>query len=106
MKAVVLALLLLGAACSRVWATDEDDVRQADKALLEALDKSDAAMLRKLLDPRFAWTDARGKTMIKKEVRTAVPKRADTGDAETKLRLYGRVALITAKRDNFYVMRI
>jgi hypothetical protein len=106
MKAFVLALLLVGAVCSRVWAADEDDVRQADKALLEAIDKSDAATLRKLLDPRFAWTEARGKTMIKKDVRAAVPKRADTGDAEAKLRLYGRVALVTTKRDNLYVMRI
>ncbi len=79
---------------------------QGDRSLLEAIGKSDAGALRKILDPRFTWTDAQGKTLIKKEVRAAVPKPADQSGAEPKLHLYGRVALVTSMRDDVYVMRI
>jgi hypothetical protein len=102
----VLALLVIGALCGRALAAAEDEVLQADRSLLEAIGKSDATALRKLLDPRFTWIDAQGRTLIKKEVRAAVPKPADQSGAEPKLRLYGRVALVTSMRDNVHVMRI
>jgi hypothetical protein len=43
---------------------------------VEAAAKSDTAALDKLLDVRFTWTDASGKTLTRKEVLQQVPKPA------------------------------
>jgi hypothetical protein len=50
----------------------------ADRAFVEAASKSDAAALDKLLDARFTWTDASGKTLTRKEVLEQAPKPAIT----------------------------
>src|SRR6202521_3552112 len=108
MQQFVLGLLITGAlgaqACAAVG--DEEAALQADQALFQAIAKADTTAVRRSLDGRLAWTDAQGKTLTKKEVKRLLPKPADLSGAETKVRLYGRIAIITSNRANEYVMRI
>ncbi len=48
----------------------------ADRAFDEAAAKSDAPALDKLLDVRFTWTDANGRTLTRQEVLRELPKPA------------------------------
>jgi hypothetical protein len=106
MRPFILCLLILAALCAQALAGDEEAALQADQALFQAIAKPDTTAVRRALDGRLAWTDAQGKTLTKKEVKRLLPKPADLNGAETKVHLYGRVAIITSNRDNIYVMRI
>jgi hypothetical protein len=107
MRHLIVSLLLIGALCVQAHAAgDEEAALQADQALFQAIARADATAVRRALDGRLAWTDAQGKTLTKKEVKHLLPKPADLTGAETKVRLYGRVAIITSNRDNDYIMRI
>jgi hypothetical protein len=106
MRPFILCLLILAALCAQALAGDEEAALQADQALFQAIAKPDTTAVRRALDGRLAWTDAQGKTLTKKEVKRLLPKPADLSGAETKVHLYGRVAIITSNRDNIYVMRI
>src|SRR6202166_4883399 len=107
MRQLILSLLITGALCAQaIAAGDEEAALQADQALFQAMAKADATAVRRALDGRLAWPDAQGKTLTKKEVKRLLPKPADLSGAETKVRLYGRIGIITSIRDNEYVMRI
>src|ERR1700687_1259129 len=107
MRQLILSLLITGALCAQaIAAGGEEAALQADQALFQAMAKADATAVRRALDGRLAWTDAQGKTLTKKEVKRLLPKPADLNGAETKVRLYGRIGIITAISDSEYVMRI
>jgi hypothetical protein len=52
----------------------------ADRAFVEAAVRSDAAALDTLLDARFTWTDANGKTLTRGEFLQQMPKPASDRD--------------------------
>jgi hypothetical protein len=107
LRQLILGLLITGALCAQaIAAGDEEAALQADQALFQAMAKADTTAVRRALDGRLAWTDAQGKTLTKKEVKRLLPKPTDLSGAETKVRLYGRIAIITSNRDNVYLMRI
>jgi hypothetical protein len=56
----------------------------ADHAFAEAALKSDAASLDKMLDTRFTWTDASGKTLSRQEFLQQLPKPA-IGDPNAQM---------------------
>ena len=73
----------------------EQSALAADRAFAEAAFKSDTTALDKVLDARFTWTDATGKTLARKEVLEQAPKPAisDAG-AQITAHNYGSVESI------------
>src|ERR1700752_816654 len=55
---------------------DEPSVLQADREFVQAAARGDTAVVAKLLDADFTWTDAEGKTLSHSEVLGALPKPA------------------------------
>lgn len=53
----------------------------ADRAFMDAAARSDAMALDKMLDVRFTWTDASGKTLARQEVLRQTPKPAINDEA-------------------------
>src|SRR6202007_364708 len=107
MRRFILCLAIIGTSCAPALAAgDEEAALEADQSMFQAIAKLDRTAVRRALDGRLAWTDAQGRTLSKKEVKHLLPKPEDLSGAETKVRLYGRIAVITSNRDNFYVMRI
>lgn len=67
----------------------------ADRAFMDAEAKSDTAALDKLLDVRFSWTDANGKTLTRQEVLQQMPKPAITdAGAQSTAHNYGSLESI------------
>ncbi|HYT08027.1 MAG TPA: nuclear transport factor 2 family protein [Rugosimonospora sp.] len=67
----------------------------AERAFVEAAAKSDPAALDQLLDVRFTWTDASGKTLTRQEVLQQAPKPAITdADAQFTAHNYGSLESI------------
>jgi hypothetical protein len=87
-------------------APSQADASQADAAFLRTAAQRDTASLDRLLDPDFTWTDANGHTLARNEVLSSPPRPAEQDGAEIATRVYGRVAVVTSRRDGFYTMRI
>lgn len=79
----------------------------ADRAFVDAAAKSDTAALDKLLDARFTWTDASGKTLTRQEVLQQMPKPAigDPG-AQFTAHSYGSVESIQIHSDKDHALHI
>ncbi|HKW24210.1 MAG TPA: nuclear transport factor 2 family protein [Terriglobales bacterium] len=73
---------------------DEQAVRQADQALVNALNKWDGASLSGLMAPGFTWTDAGGRTLDEQQFLQGSAQSAPAG-AEIKLHDYFTVMFIT-----------
>jgi ketosteroid isomerase-like protein len=91
-----------------VAAQDNTAVMQADRAFVQAAAKGDAAVLGKMLDADFTWTDVDGKTIAGEEVLRAVPKEAlgDESGAEVSERTYGQVGAVQASRGKIHILRM
>jgi hypothetical protein len=79
----------------------------ADRAFVEAAAKSDAAALDKLLDGRFTWTDANGKTLSRQDVMQQAPKPAiaDEG-AQITSHNYGSVESIQVHNGKDHALHV
>ena len=97
------ALFLAGAA-----AADEPSAIPADHEFLQAAEKGNAAVLAKLFDTDFTWTDANGSTLSRAEVLTSLPKPAlgDEGAVNQLRQMRPQVEAIMASRDKIHVLRI
>jgi len=110
-RIVAIGLLFLSfpVTANRLIAGEGDPaVMQADRAFLQAAAKGDGAVLRKMLDAEFTWTDADGKTLTAEEVLRAVPKNAlgdESGD-EVSERTYGQVGAVQASRGKAHILRM
>ncbi len=92
-------------------AAAEDDMQtvlKADRALAEALGRSDKKTTRELLDRDFAWTDVEGKTLTKAEVVDKLPALAanSQGDADVQTHFYRQAATILGVHHNARFLRI
>jgi uncharacterized protein DUF4440 len=106
---ILFATAFSGALCrAAIPVSDDDAVRQADRAFVQALAKGDAAAAGKLFDAEFSWTDSAGTTLSRAEVLKAFPKPAlgDETDAESSKRTYGDVGTVMAARGKVHVLRI
>lgn len=79
----------------------------ADRAFVVAVAKSDAAALDKLLDGRFTWTDANGKTLSRQDVMQQAPKPAiaDEG-AQITSHNYGSVESIQVHNGKDHALHV
>ena len=89
-------------------AMNDRAVLDADRALQQAIGKSDRKALATLLDASFRWTDSAGKTGTKAQVLRdlAAPPKVIESDAAATERTYGQVALVTAGRNRLHVLRL
>jgi hypothetical protein len=79
----------------------------ADRAFVEASAKSDTAALDKLLDARFTWTDANGKTLSRQEVLQQTPKPAITDEgAQITSHNYGSLESIQVHNGKDHALHV
>jgi hypothetical protein len=85
-----------------------DDVRNADRALVSALANGDARAAAAWLDDEFTWVDCNGRVLDKTQTASASPKPPLDGEAglSPALHDYGEVASIAVDRDKLFVLRI
>jgi hypothetical protein len=83
--------VIAGAASAAI----EQELRSADRALLQAIAASDRVASARLLDPEFAWIDRDGRGRNKSELVSRMILLAAGPDANVSLKRFGRVALIT-----------
>src|SRR5260370_11644732 len=100
-----LAFMSLG---SVAVASDDQSVLQADHEFVQAAAKGDTAIVGRVLDADFTWTDADGKTRARGEVLGSLPTPAlgnETG-AEVKQQIRSQVGAVMSGRDKTHVLRI
>ena len=107
---VLFVALLFGGAVvtlgtSKPAAAADDPVVQADRALVQALQKGDQAAAEKLLDKDFSWIDSRGIMWAEDEAFEAKlkPLIPDASVATITEHKYGKVVWIQENVDNKYV---
>lgn len=89
-------------------AAQESAALQADREFVQAAAKRDSAVVAKLLDTDFTWTDADGKTFSRSEALSALPKPAlgDEAGAHQVRQTRSQVEAIMADRDKTHVLRL
>jgi hypothetical protein len=87
---------------------DESAVLQSDREFVQAAAKGDRAAIAKLLDTDFTWTDAEGKTLLRADVLSALPKPSlgDEAGAHQVRQTRSQVEAIMAERDQVHVLRL
>lgn len=99
MKRLVLALLLVTTTAVLTAADPLDGVRQAAAGWREGAVKQDAAALKRWLADDLVYTHGGGKTQTKAEYIAEVTTGASHYDAfkesDTKIRLFGKTAVLT-----------
>jgi hypothetical protein len=106
MRRIVITVFMATLSC---WAADIDPaMTKADLAFLQAFAKSDKALLEKLLDSDFTWTDAAGKTATKAEILENLPKPglANEPSAEGKSYEYGAVGDVQTNLGRYHSLRV
>jgi hypothetical protein len=85
----------------------EQRAMAADRAFVEAAAQSDKAALDTMLDARFTWTDAAGRTLSRKEFLEQAPKLAITdANAQTSAHNYGSLESIQVHSDKDHALHI
>lgn len=89
-------------------ASDDQDVLQTDHDFVQAAAKADKAMVAKLLDADFTWTDADGRSRARTQVLGSIPSPAlgNEAGAEVSQRTYGQVSAVMSGRDKIHVLRL
>ena len=107
---VLLAGLLLGSLAllqvmSKPAAAADDPVVQADRAVVQALQKGDKAAAEKLLDKDFSWIDSKGVMWAPEDAFQAglKPLISDAGAATITEHKYGKVVWLQESMGNKYV---
>jgi hypothetical protein len=87
---------------------DEQAVLNADRALVAALEKGDAAAVGPMLDAEFAWTNSAGETLGRPKVLAALPKPPLGGEpgAQAGVRMYGQLGAVQVTGGKVHVLRI
>jgi hypothetical protein len=95
---ILLAVAASGASTTRAAAppsqADEQAVRQADQAFVNAMNRWDKAALSGLMAQGFSWTDASGRTLDQQQFLRGSAQSATTGP-ETKLHDYSTLMFVT-----------
>jgi hypothetical protein len=106
----ILCATAMAALTSRpvVAAEDGQAALKADQSLLAALGKSDKAAVGALLDAKFQWTDAEGKTLTKAEVLNNLSAFAadNEGDTDVKVLPYSQLGIVYGFHHNARFGRI
>lgn len=100
-----LALTLLLIAAAPLRAGDSSPLQQIDKAFVQVILHKDAPAAATLLSPDFTWIDAVGKRLAREQVLKTFPPVANP-DVETRVRVYGKTAVVWANRGKMNVLRV
>jgi ketosteroid isomerase-like protein len=73
----------------------EQELRSADRALIQAIAANDHLAAARLLDPEFTWIDRDGRSRAKSDLVNRIGLLSANPDANITLQNYGRVALLT-----------
>lgn len=85
----------------------EQRALMAERAFDEAAAKSDMAAVDKLLDVRFTWTDANGRTLSRQELLREAPKPAITDEnAQTTAHSYGSLESIQVHNGKDHALHV
>lgn len=104
---ISIVLAGLTAMTVAVGAQNADEaVLQADRQFVQSVAKADTVAVGKLLDDKFTWTGAAGKTWTRAQVLQSLPSPVAGYDAEPKERTYGDVGTVQASRGKVYVLRL
>ena len=88
-----------------VIAVMDEEVLQADRALVAALASGDKAAAARLLNADFNWIDAEGRIVTAAQRLPPAPLGDEVG-LTPSLRIYGDVACVTVDRDRLFVLRL
>lgn len=99
-----IAATLLSA--TLVLADDQQDLLQANKALMQAAANSDADAADKLLDAAFTATDSFGRTESRAEALQDGETFSDIPSGNMQSHIYGDVAVVTAENGRRHVMLV
>lgn len=94
---IVFGVLFAALAIRSVAAAgDEQAVLKADQSLIQAIGKADKTAAGALLDEKFAWTDAEGKTRTKADTLRdlAALAKDNEGDTDVNTHFYGELAIV------------
>lgn len=86
-------------------ASEDDRVRDADRALIQFLADGQEVEARRLLDENFVWIDSNGREVHGSELLQQHLKPANA-DVSAEVRIYGQSAIVRANRGKLQVMRI
>ena len=93
--------------CSSDLDRREQRALAADHAFVEAGLRSDMSTLDKMLDVRFTWTDANGRTLTRQEVLQQAPKPAISDEAaQTTAHTYGSLESIQVHSGKDHALHI
>jgi hypothetical protein len=108
MKRFLATMILAGIAliASAALADDQQDLAQANKALMQAAATSDADLGDRYLDPAFLATDSFGRTESRAEALQDGQTFSDVPSGNPQMKLYGDVGVITTEKDKRHVLMI
>jgi len=94
LMALIAAAVGVGTAMAAESQAEQQAVRQADQAWVNAMNKWDKAALSGLMAPGFGWTDASGRTLDQQQFLQGSAQSAPAG-SEIKLHDYSTVMFVT-----------
>jgi hypothetical protein len=115
MRRFVIAALAVAvlAAGTRVIArtapvSDEQAAKEAHRAFVANLGKRDQKAIGAVLDRRFTWTDAEGRTLTRRETLKELPAlaAANAADGDVQTHFYGRMFTVRGNHDNAHFLRV
>lgn len=103
----LVAIVFLAVATPQVFGQDADMV-QADKALEQAVVKTDKAALGKLLDADFTWISAGGKIQDRAQAlrELPIPAITDLKNEQSKSYLYGDLGDVQVNLARAHILRV
>ncbi|MGZ3293771.1 MAG: nuclear transport factor 2 family protein, partial [Xanthobacteraceae bacterium] len=86
---------------------DEQAASKAHAAFVASLRKGDQKAIGAVLDRRFIWTDAEGRTFTRREALKALSALATANpDTDVHTRFYGRMLMVRGEHDQTRFLRV
>ena len=86
---------------------DEQAASKAHAAFVASLRKGDQKAIGAVLDRRFIWTDAEGRTFTRREALSALsPPATASPDTDVHTRFYGRMLMVRGEHDQTRFLRV
>src|SRR4029078_1270516 len=108
----VLAVAVLAAGTLVIARTapvsDEQAAKEAHRAFVANLGKRDQKAIGAVLDRRFTWTDAEGRTLTRRETLKELPAlaAANAADGDVRTHFYGRMFPVRGSHDTARFLRV
>src|SRR3954468_8143515 len=88
--------------------SDEQAAKEAHHAFVASLGKRDQKAIGTVLDRRFTWTNAEGRTLARRETLKELPAlaAANAADGDVQTHFYGRMFTVRGSHDNARFLRV